>query len=302
LTALGQSTTILTHRFVSLPPDVTASTLTISIVTYRPDLALLDRTLHTLAGSLAAAREQGLLRVANVALIDNSEERGIAAAVIKLAQENFRDSEFTMSYLHGHANIGYGAAHNLVMHGGNTHFHLVLNPDVELDADALSEALRYFDAHPEVGVIAPAVTSSAGTREYLCKRYPSVADLAVRGLASSWVRRLFRRRLERYEMRDFIDQAPADGAVSPVPVMSGSCMLLRRKAIEATGGFDPGYFLYFEDFDWSVRLNRVTQSAYVPAVRAMHHGGGAAGKGWRHIAYFVRSAIRFFNKNGWRWW
>ena len=53
-------------------------------------------------------------------------------------------------------------------------------------------------------------------------------------------------------------------------------MLLRRKAIEATGGFDPGYFLYFEDFDWSVRLNRVTRSVYVPTVRVVHHGGGAA--------------------------
>jgi hypothetical protein len=31
----------------------------------------------------------------------------------------------------GHANIGYGVAHT-VMHGGNTNFHLVLNPDVEL--------------------------------------------------------------------------------------------------------------------------------------------------------------------------
>jgi GT2 family glycosyltransferase len=191
LTARGQSTTILTHRFNPFP-DVAASTLTISIVTYRPDLALLDRTLHTLAGSLAAAREQGLLRVANVALIDNSEERDIAAMVIKLAQENFRDSDFTMSYLHGHANIGYGAAHNLVMHGGNTHFHLVLNPDVELDVDALPEALRYFEANPEVGVIAPAVTDAKGKREYLCKRYPSVLDLALRGLAPRWLRPLFR--------------------------------------------------------------------------------------------------------------
>jgi GT2 family glycosyltransferase len=282
---------------------VAASTLTISIVTYRPDLALLDRTLHTLAASLAAARDQGLLRVANVALIDNSEERDIAAAVIKLAQENFPDTDFfTMSYLHGHANIGYGAAHNLVMHGGNTHFHLVLNPDVELDVDALTEALRYFEAHPDVGVIAPAVTDAAGASEYLCKRYPSVLDLALRGLAPSWLRRLFRRRLDRYEMRDVMENAAAGNGVSPVPVMSGSCMLLRRKAIEATGGFDPAFFLYFEDFDWSVRLNRVTRSAYVPAVRVVHHGGGAAGKGWRHIAYFARSAARFFGKNGWRWW
>ena len=279
-----------------------ASTLTISIVTYRPDLALLDRTLHTLAASLTAARSQGLLRVANVALIDNSEQRGTAAAVIALAQENFRNSDFTMSYLHGHANIGYGAAHNLVMHGGNTHYHLVLNPDVELDADAIPAALRYFAEHPGVGVIAPSVTNAGGAREYLCKRYPSVTDLALRGLAPRWVRLLFRKRLDRYEMRDLMAVTAPDQTVSPVPVMSGSCMLLRRRAIEATGGFDPAFFLYFEDFDWSVRLNRITKSAYVPTVRAVHHGGGAAAKGWRHVAYFARSAVRFFNKHGWRWW
>jgi len=76
---------------------------------------------------------------------------------------------------------------------------------------------------------------------------------------------------------------------------------VRRKAIEATGGFDPEFFLYFEDFDWSVRLNRVTRSAYVPAVQIIHHGGGAANKGVRHVVYFVRSAARFFHKHGWRW-
>jgi GT2 family glycosyltransferase len=78
-------------------------------------------------------------------------------------------------------------------------------------------------------------------------------------------------------------------------------MMVRRKAIEVTGGFDPGYFLYFEDFDWSVRLNRVTRSVYVPRVRIVHHGGKAARKGVRHILRFARSALRFFNKHGWKW-
>jgi GT2 family glycosyltransferase len=89
--------------------------------------------------------------------------------------------------------------------------------------------------------------------------------------------------------------------VSPVPMMSGCFMLVRRNAVDATGGFDPGYFLYFEDFDWSVRLNRVTQSAYVPSVRIVHHGGGASRKGWRHVVEFAKSAVRFFNKHGWKW-
>ena len=57
---------------------MTPATLTVSIVTYRPDLALLDRTLRTLAASLVAAREQQLMRAANVVLIDNTGTRASA--------------------------------------------------------------------------------------------------------------------------------------------------------------------------------------------------------------------------------
>ena len=276
-----------------MPPP----TLTISIVTYRPDLGLLDATLRKLSLAIREATDAGFLRAVNLVLIDNTGERATADGVVKLGAAHFESSAVTMNYLHGHANIGYGAAHNLVMHGGNTHYHLVLNPDVELAKDALLVALRYLEEHPEISVVVPAVFRPGGRREYLCKRYPSLADLALRGFAPRALRRLFRRRLERYEMRDTI----GDAMVSPVPVMSGSFMLVRRKAIEVTGGFDPGFFLYFEDFDWSVRLNRVARSAYLPDVHVVHHGGGAARKGLRHVAYFVRSAVRFFNKHGWKW-
>jgi GT2 family glycosyltransferase len=282
-------------------PNVTPATLTVSIVTYRPDLALLDKTLRTLAAALAVSREQGLLRGTNVVLIDNTNERATAASVIKLGQERFRDTGVTMTYLHGHANIGYGAAHNLAMHGGSTNYHLVLNPDVELAPDALAVALRFLAAHRAIGVIAPASFRADGTREYLCKRYPSMLDLGVRGFAPSLVQRLFRRRLARYEMRHETNALPDAKALSPIAVMSGAFMFARRKAIDATGGFDPKFFLYFEDFDWSVRLNRVTKSAFVPGVHIVHHGGGARAKGARHILYFAKSAVRFFNKHGWKW-
>ena len=279
-----------------------AVTLTVSIVTFEPDLALLERCLRALSAALDASRSAGRLRGANVVLIDNTGERATAEAVIGLGQRQFKNSDgVTMNYLHGHANIGYGSAHNLVMHGGNTQFHLVLNPDVELAPDALNVALGYFDANPDIGVLAPAALGPDGAREYLCKRYPAVLDLVLRGFAPSALQRIFRRRLERYELRDVIEAAGPTRSVSPVPMISGCFMLVRRKAIEVTGGFDPRFFLYFEDFDWSARLNRVTGSAYVPNVRILHHGGGAARKGMRHILRFARSALRFFNKHGWKW-
>jgi hypothetical protein len=275
------------------------SSLTISVVTYRPDAVLLERCLRKLALATGAAREEGVVRSVALALIDNSEDSKVAEEVTRLGKLRFADSGVQLHFLHGHANIGYGIAHNLMLHGTGADYQLVLNPDVDVASDALANAIRWLDAHPEVGAAAPAVTRADGTPDFLCKRYPAVFDLFLRGFAPDFVRRLFHRRLDRYDLRDVIDPSSRD-PVTGIPVMSGCCMLVRRKAIDATGGFDPKFFLYFEDFDWSVRLNKVAGTAYLPSFRVVHHGGGAARKGWKHIAWFVRSAFRFYNKHGWR--
>jgi GT2 family glycosyltransferase len=295
----------LTARVFELPPVLRGprlpASLQVSIVTYRPDLRLLERCFRKLALAIAAARDDRVLRTVALAVVDNSADRAIAKEVIGVAQRRFRDANVQLTFLHGHANIGYGAAHNLVLHGSGADYHLVLNPDVELAPDALAVGVRWLAEHADVGAVAPEVYDGDGeTQEYLCKRYPTVLDLALRGFAPGVLRRLFRRRLDRYEMRDVIDADP-EREVIDIPAMSGACLLVRRAAVDATGGFDPNFFLYFEDFDWTLRLNRITRTAYVPAMHVRHHGGGAARKGLRHIAWFVRSGVRFYRKHGWRW-
>ena len=279
---------------------VLPSSLQISIVTYHPDLPLLERTLDTLGFAIEAAQGAGVLKTVHLALVDNSADRGIAERVIDLGRDRFADKPVHVMYLHGHANIGFGAAHNLVLHGTGADYHLVLNPDAEPAADALLNAIRWLDAHPDVGALAPSVTDDAGNRLYLCKRYPAVFDLMLRGFAPRFVQRLFTRRLARYEMRDIVDAQPPRDAVG-VPVMSGAFLIARRDAIDRTGGFDPRFFLYFEDYDWTMRLREVTQTAFVPSVGVVHHGGRAAKKGLRHIRWFVTSGMRFYAKHGWKW-
>ena len=279
---------------------VVPSSLQVSIVTFRPDWQLLERCLRKLALAIGAARESGALRTVHVALVDNSADRAIAAKVVDLGRARFADSGVQVSYVHGHANIGYGAAHNLALHGSGADFHLVLNPDVELASDALVNAVRWMNAHPDVGAIAPQVKRRDGTRDYLVKRKPAVLDLALRGFMPRVGRALFRRRLDRYEMRDVIDADPTRDVID-VAAMSGACILARRKAVDQTGGFDPQFFLYFEDYDWTIRLNRVTRTAYVPSFEVVHHGGGASRKGFRHVAHFVKGGWRYYRKHGWKW-
>jgi hypothetical protein len=97
-------------------------------------------------------------------------------------------------------------------------------------------------------------------------------------------------------MRDLPDAGVATG----IPIATGCFMLARGEMLRRLGGFSPEFFLYFEDFDLSLRLGRLADIAYVPQVRIVHAGGHAAGKGWAHRRMFIRSAVTFFRRHGWR--
>jgi GT2 family glycosyltransferase len=84
-----------------------------------------------------------------------------------------------------------------------------------------------------------------------------------------------------------------------IPLISGCFMFVRTETLKEVGGFDELYFLYFEDFDLSIRIGKLGKVVYAPRVRIVHHGGNAAGKGFHHLKMFIQSGIRFFNKHGW---
>jgi len=196
----------------------------------------------------------------------------------------------------GHGNLGYGRANNLVLGRLDSDLHLVMNPDVELDHDALSHAVAALREHPDVGLVTPAVFGTDGARQYLCKRFPSVWVLFLRGFAPRSIRIRYAKALDEYEMRDAIGEQFLKG----VPLASGCFMLVRTALLAKLGGFDPRYFMYFEDYDLSLRLGREAAVAYVPGARIVHHGGEASRKGLRHVAWFLASAARFFSRHGWK--
>jgi GT2 family glycosyltransferase len=271
-----------------------APSLSATLVTYRTPSGELRAALASLGESVAQARGAGLLGAARVYVVDNSpaDEHARIAADLAAWPAGLGDVEL----LAGHGNLGYGRANNLVLSRLTSDFHLVMNPDIEVDPGALAAALRAFEAHPEAGLMAPAVRSEDGAVLYLCKRYPSVWVLFLRGFAPRFLRERHREALERYEMRDLVGERYVGG----VTLASGAFMLLRTALFKRLGGFDPRYFMYFEDYDLSMRAAREADVAFVPAARVVHHGGEAARKGLRHVIWFVASAARFFAAHGWK--
>jgi len=273
---------------IDLPDPI--ETLSVSVVVYRPDLAMLDRMFETLAGALHHIVPVQRTRLY---LIDNGgpgELIGVPEAALL--------PEFMLETLAGHGNVGYGRGHNLAIDRAQSRYHLVLNPDIELEEDGLAKALSFLDARPDAGLLTPFIHDESGEQQFLCRRFPTVLDLFARGFLPPSLRRLFAKRLAHYEMRDVIDDQTI---VWDPPIVSGCFMLFRTDVLKRLSGFDPRYFLYFEDYDLSLRTHKIARVAYVPAVRVLHHGGGAARKGWTHVKLFVSSAFKFFGRFGWKW-
>ena len=267
-----------------------APSLTVAIVTHAPDMHWLARTLAYLAEAAHYAREQGTLGDTRLVIVDNGPE-GLADDLARLAAAALeRAPGVTFEVASGQGNVGFARANNLALERGTADLHLILNPDVEMDTNALDAGLRYLAANAGVGVVTPAARHPDGRRQYLVKAMPTWGVLFLRAFAPSFVRGWFRAMLDAYEMRE----RDWEREQCPVEIASGCFLLCRRAALDAVKGFDPGYFLYFEDFDLTLRLSKATRIAYVPAVRIVHHGGHAGSKGLRHVALFARSASRFF--------
>jgi N-acetylglucosaminyl-diphospho-decaprenol L-rhamnosyltransferase len=194
-------------------------------------------------------------------------------------------------------NLGYGRAANLGARACQGRHLLVCNPDLVLQAGAVSTLMAYLDADAGLGIVGPLLLNSDGTVYPSARAFPSLVDAVGHGaLGFVWPGNPFSR---RYQLLDW-DHAGA----RRVDWVSGACMMIRREAWDALGGFDPAYFMYMEDVDLCWRAARVGwRVAYEPAARALHLRGVSADlHPYRMIAAHHRSLWRFAwrSTQGWR--
>lgn len=243
--------------------------VTVVAVTYSPGPALAG-----FLDSLATAAEPP----PEVVLVDNGSTDGCPEAAAAAGRARL----VTMG-----RNAGYGAAANRGVAETATSWVVVANPDVVWAPGALDALLEAAGRWPAAGALGPAIHTPDG------RLYPSARDVPslTRGIGHAlcgwwwpgnpWTAAYRRERLE-----------PAEG---PTGWLSGSCLLLRREAFEAVGGFDPAYFMYFEDLDLCERLARAGwSSVYVPGATVTHTGGHATTRQpAAMLAAHHRSAYRY---------
>ena len=202
-------------------------------------------------------------------------------------------------YLALPANPGYGAAVNAGVRAlpDGVEWVLISNPDVVLAPGAIDLLCSAGEADPTIGAIGPAVLNPDGTVYPSARAVPSLRTGIGHALfANLWQRNPWTLAYRRET--DPSDQARETGW------LSGSCLLVRKSAFDAIGGFDEGYFMYFEDVDLGFRLGRAGyRNVYEPSAKVTHVGAHSTGsESARMVAAHHASARRFLSKKYAGWW
>jgi N-acetylglucosaminyl-diphospho-decaprenol L-rhamnosyltransferase len=195
--------------------------------------------------------------------LDALARNGVAAVVVDNASLDgsadiaAREGAFV---IRNDVNQGYGRANNQGVAAATTSFVLIVNPDLLLAGDAVGKLLDAAKSYPDAVMFAPRITEPDGRVFFQAQSLLAPPH---------W-------------NRGRKDRVVPEGDAC-APFLSGACLMVRREAYLAAGGFDPEIFLFYEDDDLCRRFGDIGALVHVDAARAVHQRGGstAAAKGRR---------------------
>jgi hypothetical protein len=231
------------------------SAVTVIIVSYESAARL-----HACLGSLP---DPGL----QIILVDNASSDGSAELARRFCPPAL--------ILENAKNLGFAAAVNQALRRATGEYALLLNPDAALLPGALEAMICFLQAHSQAAAVGPRqyIDHSLAWQWSILPQPPHWSLLLAR---RGSFQRLppVRRRLEALWTANravWRGDAPCQAAA-----LSGACLLLRRASLDAIGGLDEGYFLFYEDVDLALRLRRAGWQIYaLPAAGVIHAGMGS---------------------------
>ncbi len=240
-----------------------------------------EEVLTSFLASVPAAASVPLL----VVIADNKPEA--SGTVRQLARDNGAE------YVPLESNPGYGGAINASAASLNSSIEwlLISNPDVTLGVGSVDALVALGESDPTIGAVGPVILTGEGTVYPSARAVPSLRTGVGHALfVNAWPSNPWTRRY-----RDEQSQYPSRRDVG---WLSGACVLVRRTVFDELGGFDDGYFMYFEDVDLGYRIGKSGfRNVYEPAATVTHTGAHAtASDSGRMVRAHHDSARRFLNR------
>lgn len=175
-------------------------------------------------------------------------------------------------------NRGFGYGCNRCLERIETEYTLLLNSDARLGPESLSLLVEYLDGNPAAAGVQPIV------RLWGWKPVTASRGVFLTPYGEAWDSGFMR--LEPF--------FPADPF--QVPAITAAVALWRTDALRSTGGFDEGFFMYFEDADLSLRAGAAGwKLAVLPSAGAEHMIGASSTRREAGL-WELSSSMRIFRR------
>lgn len=267
-----------------------AASVAVIIVNYKTG-ALVCRALDTLND------ERQHLPNLNVVVVDNcSPDDSFTVISEHLDSSDYRawasviDSGHNGGYAFGNnQGIKFFAEKNLPLD-----YYWLLNPDTYLRPQAGLELVAFLEKTPHT-IAGSRLEDDDGTPQVSTFNFPSVLTETLSGFSLGVLDKLFN---SKKIVREIVDHP------EKVDWVAGASLMLPARVLESVGMMDQAYFLYFEEVDYCLAMQKAGfQCWYVPQSRVVHEVGAATGisdtriKQPRRPAYWFESRRRYFSKN-----
>lgn len=253
------------------PVNYPYTQISIILVVYN-NLEVLKPCLQHLIPYLQKGRDE-------VLVVDNASTDGV--------QEWLTEEHSWVRYINTGNNLGFGRANHLGAAAANGQYFFFLNPDTEIHGDLMGTGLAFFSSPDAmgVGVAGFPVLNAHGKPEVTAGNFPGLWSLTKELLLPG---RLFPHRLrkKRHTTYDEVDY------------ISGADLFVPRRYWDVTGGFDPEFFLYYEETEWQYRLKKLgLKRVLLPAPTLLHHVGTSDHKASiDKIRLFEKSRVLYYQK------
>lgn len=177
-----------------------------------------------------------------------------------------------VNFLSSPINLGFAKANNLGAEQATGRALLFLNPDTEVQGDALDRMMSFLDATSDAGLAGCRLLNTDGSLQTSCvQAFPSILNQAF---DTERLRRAFPK-LRLWGTEAFA----SDRDAATVEVVSGACLMIKANVFCAVGRFTPNYFMYAEDADLCFKVRQAGwKTYYLSAPSVVHHGGQSSDK------------------------
>jgi GT2 family glycosyltransferase len=150
-----------------------------------------------------------------------------------------------------------------------TEFLWFLNPDTQINQDSGAHLLSLLEQNPHIDFAGSILSDEKDKLRAGAFRFPSIANIFVSTMRLKLLDNLF---------PQFTTAAPIETKPYPVDWLTGASFMTSTKHFEKLNGFDPTYFLYFEEVDLFYRAKKMGLSAWCcPQSHVFHISGASTG-------------------------